>query len=267
MRSQRRLWRRTRPVRRSLRGHAHGGDVHATARRDGGLIIYVRIPALTTDERIKSRMGISHSDSLAATSVRPRCQAGIDQAATELAVQERLTGPAGVRWHLIRGAARQSAATWLSARLVLVGLHAAQSLLPAPGSPIGLSERLELCLVSLPPLHSGRVLGDGCFASGATLTSRSPPGDQREDTHNEPDHQPFDQERTPCEVRDDRRHHHLLDRGRRGSAGRGRDQATLASITRALGGERRLASTTAHQRADPSSLPSGSTCSGSIPWV
>jgi signal transduction histidine kinase len=34
--------------------HAHGGDVHAVARRDGGLTIHVRIPALTTDNRINS---------------------------------------------------------------------------------------------------------------------------------------------------------------------------------------------------------------------
>src|SRR6266496_1726864 len=34
--------------------HAHGGDVHAMPRRDGGLIIHVRIPALPTDRRIDS---------------------------------------------------------------------------------------------------------------------------------------------------------------------------------------------------------------------
>jgi signal transduction histidine kinase len=34
--------------------HAHGGDVHATPRRDGGLTIHVRIPALTTDNRFNS---------------------------------------------------------------------------------------------------------------------------------------------------------------------------------------------------------------------
>jgi len=34
--------------------HAHGGDAHAIPRRDGGLTIHVRIPALTTDNRIKS---------------------------------------------------------------------------------------------------------------------------------------------------------------------------------------------------------------------
>src|SRR6266702_3903330 len=34
--------------------HAHGGDVHAVPRRDGGLTIHVRIPALATDNRIKS---------------------------------------------------------------------------------------------------------------------------------------------------------------------------------------------------------------------
>jgi len=34
--------------------HAHGGGVHATARRDGGLTVHVRIPALTTDSRINS---------------------------------------------------------------------------------------------------------------------------------------------------------------------------------------------------------------------
>jgi signal transduction histidine kinase len=32
--------------------HAHGGDVHAIPRGDGGLTIHVRIPALTTDNRI-----------------------------------------------------------------------------------------------------------------------------------------------------------------------------------------------------------------------
>ena len=34
--------------------HAHGGDVHATPRPDGGLTIHVRIPALSTDERTNS---------------------------------------------------------------------------------------------------------------------------------------------------------------------------------------------------------------------
>jgi len=34
--------------------HAHGGDVHAVPRRDGGLIIHVRIPALITDNRFNS---------------------------------------------------------------------------------------------------------------------------------------------------------------------------------------------------------------------
>jgi signal transduction histidine kinase len=34
--------------------HAHGGDVHAVPRRDGGLTIHVRIPALATDNRIDS---------------------------------------------------------------------------------------------------------------------------------------------------------------------------------------------------------------------
>jgi signal transduction histidine kinase len=34
--------------------YAHGGDVHAVPRRDGGLTIHVRIPALTTDNRINS---------------------------------------------------------------------------------------------------------------------------------------------------------------------------------------------------------------------
>jgi signal transduction histidine kinase len=34
--------------------HAHGGDVHAVPRRDGGLTIHVRIPALPTDGRIDS---------------------------------------------------------------------------------------------------------------------------------------------------------------------------------------------------------------------
>jgi len=34
--------------------HAHGGDVHAVPRRDGGLILHVRIPALATDNRINS---------------------------------------------------------------------------------------------------------------------------------------------------------------------------------------------------------------------
>jgi signal transduction histidine kinase len=34
--------------------HAHGGDVHAVARADGGLTIHVRIPALATDNRINS---------------------------------------------------------------------------------------------------------------------------------------------------------------------------------------------------------------------
>jgi signal transduction histidine kinase len=34
--------------------HAHGGDVHATPRPDGGLTLHVRIPALTTDNRINS---------------------------------------------------------------------------------------------------------------------------------------------------------------------------------------------------------------------
>jgi signal transduction histidine kinase len=34
--------------------HAHGGDVHAVPRRDGGLTIHVRIPALATDKRISS---------------------------------------------------------------------------------------------------------------------------------------------------------------------------------------------------------------------
>jgi signal transduction histidine kinase len=32
--------------------HAHGGDVHATPRPDGGLTIHVRLPALATDSRI-----------------------------------------------------------------------------------------------------------------------------------------------------------------------------------------------------------------------
>jgi signal transduction histidine kinase len=32
--------------------HAHGGNVHATPRPDGGLVIHVRIPALATDNRI-----------------------------------------------------------------------------------------------------------------------------------------------------------------------------------------------------------------------
>src|SRR6266511_2582454 len=34
--------------------HAHAGDVHAIPRRDGGLTIHVRIPALPTDRRIDS---------------------------------------------------------------------------------------------------------------------------------------------------------------------------------------------------------------------
>ena len=34
--------------------HAHGGDVHAMPRPDGGLIIHVRIPALITDNRFNS---------------------------------------------------------------------------------------------------------------------------------------------------------------------------------------------------------------------
>jgi signal transduction histidine kinase len=34
--------------------HAHGGDVHATPRPDGGLTMQVRIPALATDNRINS---------------------------------------------------------------------------------------------------------------------------------------------------------------------------------------------------------------------
>jgi signal transduction histidine kinase len=34
--------------------HAHGGDVHAIPRRDGGLTIHVRIPALATDNRINA---------------------------------------------------------------------------------------------------------------------------------------------------------------------------------------------------------------------
>ncbi len=34
--------------------HAHGGDVHATPRPDGGLTIHVRIPALAADNRINS---------------------------------------------------------------------------------------------------------------------------------------------------------------------------------------------------------------------
>jgi signal transduction histidine kinase len=34
--------------------HAHGGDVHATPRRDGGLTMQVRLPALTTDNRINA---------------------------------------------------------------------------------------------------------------------------------------------------------------------------------------------------------------------
>jgi signal transduction histidine kinase len=34
--------------------HAHGGDVHAVPRRDGGLTIHVRLPALATDNRIDS---------------------------------------------------------------------------------------------------------------------------------------------------------------------------------------------------------------------
>jgi signal transduction histidine kinase len=34
--------------------HAHGGDVHAIPRRDGGLTINVRIPALATDNRINA---------------------------------------------------------------------------------------------------------------------------------------------------------------------------------------------------------------------
>jgi signal transduction histidine kinase len=32
--------------------HAHGGDVHAVPRPDGGLTIQVRLPALATDSRI-----------------------------------------------------------------------------------------------------------------------------------------------------------------------------------------------------------------------
>jgi signal transduction histidine kinase len=32
--------------------HAHGGDVHATPRPDGGLTVHVRLPALATDNRI-----------------------------------------------------------------------------------------------------------------------------------------------------------------------------------------------------------------------
>jgi signal transduction histidine kinase len=32
--------------------HAHGGNVHATPRPDGGLVIHVRIPALADDNRI-----------------------------------------------------------------------------------------------------------------------------------------------------------------------------------------------------------------------
>jgi signal transduction histidine kinase len=34
--------------------HAHGGDVHAVPRRDGGLTVHVRMPALTTDNPINS---------------------------------------------------------------------------------------------------------------------------------------------------------------------------------------------------------------------
>lgn len=34
--------------------HAHGGDVHAVPRHDGGLAVHVRIPALATDNRINS---------------------------------------------------------------------------------------------------------------------------------------------------------------------------------------------------------------------
>jgi signal transduction histidine kinase len=33
--------------------HAHGGDVHATPRPDGGLVVHVRLPALATDNRIQ----------------------------------------------------------------------------------------------------------------------------------------------------------------------------------------------------------------------
>lgn len=52
-----------------------------------------------------------------------------------------------------------------------------------------------------------------------------------------PDHQPLSQEPTPFEVRHDRRRHHLLDRGRCGSAGRGPagDPAAAASIAKTTG--------------------------------
>jgi signal transduction histidine kinase len=56
--------------------HAHGGDVHAVPRADGGLTIHVRIPALATDNRINSPNRTSTRPSAAS---EPVCAEGASQ--------------------------------------------------------------------------------------------------------------------------------------------------------------------------------------------